>query len=196
MSTATLAPQAAGKVAAPDWRELVDDPEVLAIIRQVARTQLDPLLRSDAESFLTLEAVGLAQKFASADRGPDEGNHWYRFLHAGLKLVLRAQFERTYGYGESARIGRAVSMDAILELPGREGSFRPLGEGRDIERTEHAIAAVSEYPDGIRAATLATELGVSELRARRLLKSGAERGYFVRVRRGLYVSAPRTAVAS
>lgn len=180
-----------------DWRDLVDDPMVLDIIRQVARTQRDRMLRDDAESFLTLEAMYVAQAYVGEDRGDDAGDYWYRFLHNGLKLRLRGHHDRVYGCGEAVRVSRATSIESILEWPSQEGRFRPLGQGRrDIDRTEYAITAVGEYPDGIRAAELATELGVNESRARMLLKSGAERGYFVRLRRGLYVSAARAAVSA
>ncbi|NKY08978.1 hypothetical protein [Cellulomonas hominis] len=180
---------------ARDWRDLLDDPHVLEIVRSVARRQLDPGLRDDAESYLTLEAVAVAQAFVRQDRGLDRGDHWYRFLHAGLKVRLRGQRERTYGYSTDTTIGRPLSIEALMSTGDIHAfTLKPIESTRvDIDRTEHAAQVVNEHPEGITATELAGELGINQLRARVLLRNGADRGDFNRVRRGLY--APTSSMA-
>lgn len=115
----------------PDWRVLLDDPEVLRIVRQAACANRgpDPLLNDDLESYLTSAAVNAAHRFiATRGEATIDRDHWYAFLSAALKLEARGHYKAIYGHpGSARRAATVVSAQALMEsIPWAEAGMHPI----------------------------------------------------------------------
>lgn len=183
-------------LAPPDWRELVDTRDVLDVVRSVARTIGDPVLRDEAESALTMRAVTLAQHYVETvdfSEICDVKRHWFKFLWTNLRRygsgVVR---QAVYGQGPKAEFAAKVSHIADLEAadPGRyEGRVAPLcaaafPSSQDADR----VARIIRTREQVSVADVQAELGLTAKRASNLLSEGVQRGDYRRIGVGLYAS--------
>lgn len=121
---------------ARDWRDLLDDPEVLRIIHQEAargrRDETDPVLADDKESFLTTEAVNAARSYLRKPPPTSNAeNAWYKYLRTSLRRAAGAAHMRAvYGCAGSARRSARLSswsLEAALDTnPYLEQRFAPI----------------------------------------------------------------------
>ena len=107
---------------ADNWRELLDDPEVVELVRRAARiegTRLyasprDALLRDDLESWMWDESVSIAKN--ARDHLQPRTAAWYGFLYACLRTTaLQRHRVSHWGYfggaGFSAHARSIASLD-------------------------------------------------------------------------------------
>lgn len=114
-------------MSAENWRELLDDPEIVELVRRAARiegTRLyaspgDTLLRDDLESWMWDQSVSIAQD--AGDHLQPRTDAWYGFLYACLRTTsLQRHRQSWWGYyggaGFSAHARSIASLDDPLLL--------------------------------------------------------------------------------
>ncbi len=190
---------------AADWRDLLDDLEVLRIIRQETQrsywTERDPVLIDDKESFLTQVAVDAARSYVRKPAPTSNAdNAWYKYLRTSLRRAAgAAHVKAIYGApGTARRSARPMtwSMEAALDAsPSVEQQFAPIvalpARGRSV--TANDVLAVIVRLGEASPAALRSDLGVAVGdHLMNLKKAGRIRS----PRAGVYVSVDPTPVRS